>query len=197
MKIRLVGAELFRTDRHEETNSRLWQFCKRLYKPTWIMCKDPVGTAQQTHSVSVTLYTRIFPRHLHICYSSKETMQMFPNKPQHFYQRSSSAGRNCRCGSRVCTADCWPEVSVHPTETCRLPCQENKCETCTNFAGSEPPLLRKVSPSRFGKALNTVFSYGSPSNCTTCTVIVMWPHTIIMAVWKALISQWHCTQHTI
>jgi hypothetical protein len=29
----------------------------------------------------------------------------------------------------------------------------------------------------------------------------MWQHTIIMAVWKALISElqarWHCTQHTI
>jgi hypothetical protein len=64
-------------------------------------------------------------------------------------------------------------ISVHPTEICRLRCQKNKCETCTNFAGSEPPLLRKVTPPRFEKALNIVLSHGCPSNRTTCTVIVI------------------------
>jgi len=31
-KIRPVGAELFRTDRHDEANSRCSQFCERAYK---------------------------------------------------------------------------------------------------------------------------------------------------------------------
>jgi len=38
MKIRPVGAELFhadgRTDRHDEADSRFWQFCKYAYKQT-------------------------------------------------------------------------------------------------------------------------------------------------------------------
>jgi hypothetical protein len=115
-------------------------------------------------------------------------MQILPNKPQLCDQRSSCTGRNCRCCPRVCVADCWPEVSVHLTETSQLRCQKKKRETCTDFAGSEIPLLRKVTPSRFGKALNTVLSYGSPSNCTTCTVIVMWLHTIIMEVWNDVLK---------
>jgi len=135
---------------------------------------------------SVTLYTWLFLSHLYICYSLNGTMQIFPNKSQLCYQRSSCTVRNCRCGSPVWTADCWPEVSVHPTETSRLPCQKKKWETCTNFAGSEPPILRKVS--RFVKALNIVLSYVSPSNFATCTGIVMWQHTIITEVWNYVLK---------
>jgi len=32
MKIRLVGAELFQADRHEDADSRFSQFCQRAYK---------------------------------------------------------------------------------------------------------------------------------------------------------------------
>jgi hypothetical protein len=199
MKIRPARAQLFRTDRQTDMKTLVVAFRNfanaSINRPELPVCVKMqfVPRSKHTPSVchikhSVTLYTWLLLRHLHICCSVNGTMQIFANKSQLCYQRSSCTGRNCRCGSRVWTADCWPEVSVHPTETSRRPCQKKKCWSCTNLAVSELPLLGKVTPSRFEKALNIVLLYGSPSNCTTCTVIVMWLHTIIMEVWNDVLK---------
>jgi len=199
MKIRPAGAQLFRTDRQTDLKRLIITFRNfantSINRPELLVCVQTqfVPRSKHTPSIcytkqSVTLHTWLFLRHLHVCCSLNGTMQIFPNKSQLCYQRSSYTFRNCRCGSHVWTADCWPEVSVHPTETSRLRCQKKKWETCTNLAGSEPPLLRKVIPSSLEKAFNIALSYGSPSNCATCTVIVMWQHTTIMEVWNDVLK---------
>jgi hypothetical protein len=131
-----------RTDRHEEANSRRSQFCKHVYKPTWIMCKTQF-VPRSKHSVSVTKSNLL--RYTHEYFSDIYTCATHPTEQHNSFSTNHKFITN-EASAQVGTA---AAVRVFERRTAgqMSACIRLRHAGCVVRKGNEKPALMLQVPS--------------------------------------------------